>query len=377
MKKNLLLIFCILTNIVLAQISVTNKNLYKPTILKDSNFKNNSRAFNEMLVWYGSAENEIYGDNFYSEFIWQLNSNATASDSLIKTVYVTFNQLVDELGDPDSEINYNAVDEILIDTIYIQVGHINNSGTTNNLIASIVSLDNNNRPTTNKLWSDTLSTDTSFTGGASWLNTNFVYFTPNQSFGNQPFAVQVEYEGTEQDTFGIIAGFAYDGPCGITGGQKAIETLYATNSYRLYSHYEQDFGIMPTSQGGEIYYDCNANGQNDPDDSVHYMQNINIATKLTIEHTTNIIEDEIEILDIYPNPAKQNVAINYELKSHSFVNISIFNIKGEEVLNTHYNNKNKGNYTDILNTSKLKNGFYFISIHTNHGVNNKKIMLEN
>ena len=96
--------------------------------------------------------------------------------------------------------------------------------------------------------------------------------------------------------------------------------------------------MMPTSQGADLYYDCNNNGQFDSgDDGVHYMQNINIAAKLTIEHTTNIAEENIEILEVYPNPAKQNIAINYELKSHSFVNINIYNIKGEEVLNTHYN----------------------------------------
>ena len=71
MKKTLLLTLCILTNVVLAQISLTNTNLVQPTIFKDVNFKNNSRAFDEMLVWYGSAENEIYGDTsqFYSQYI--------------------------------------------------------------------------------------------------------------------------------------------------------------------------------------------------------------------------------------------------------------------------------------------------------------------
>jgi hypothetical protein len=67
------------------------------------------------------------------------------------------------------------------------------------------------------------------------------------------------------------------------------------------------------------------------------------------------------VVTISPNPFKENLNIELNEAFNGEIRIAIFNINGEEVLNTH-STKNNPTIIESINTSNLIAGYYFIKI---------------
>lgn len=335
----------------------------------------NSRNTNEMFILYGSTEGEIYGEEL-SSFIWDLHSDADSADLQFNHVIVSYPtlQAFDDVNGT-SVVPWSNVVNCTIDTVWIQMGHENNSGTTDTVRVRIVDLNNSGRPTNTVLWEEIITTDTSFTGGANWTNSTFRPFFPDINV-TEPFGVRVDYFGSKLDTFGIVASFYEDGIC--TGTTpKALESLFATNSWRQLSQYAS-FGLLPTTSGADIYYDCNQNGGYDQGiDGEHFTQNINFGVSLTIQDDISVQELPNNLVEVknYPNPFSSTTNVEYTLESASEVSLNVFDLTGAMIYSSNKGQQMPGTHTIQIDGSGMAEGIYYYTLNVNGGSVTKKMVL--
>ncbi len=74
----------------------------------------------------------------------------------------------------------------------------------------------------------------------------------------------------------------------------------------------------------------------------------------------NIIEEES--FNVYPNPARSKVNVNYSIESDEAVSIEIYNLLGNKLQEYSYGYQSAGSYSQQLNISDLSNGMYLLRI---------------
>ncbi|MEA3444096.1 MAG: T9SS type A sorting domain-containing protein, partial [Bacteroidota bacterium] len=87
---------------------------------------------------------------------------------------------------------------------------------------------------------------------------------------------------------------------------------------------------------------------------------------------TSVREIEPSEINIYPNPSNGKVFINIPDETSNKVSVKVFNVNGQKVLSEKRIKEN----TIIIDLTKQVAGLYFISVQTNEGVINRKIILE-
>lgn len=75
----------------------------------------------------------------------------------------------------------------------------------------------------------------------------------------------------------------------------------------------------------------------------------------------------IKELNIYPNPAKDNATVEFELETSSEVTISLYDIQGKTVESIQEKQFTSGKHSIDLDVSKLPNGRYICSMQTKEG----------
>ncbi|MDO5760410.1 MAG: T9SS type A sorting domain-containing protein [Bacteroidota bacterium] len=83
---------------------------------------------------------------------------------------------------------------------------------------------------------------------------------------------------------------------------------------------------------------------------------------------TNIDKDSKEIIDIFPNPASEELSVQSSFKIND---IEVFNPLGQRV----FSKKVEG-YNTKVNTSTLPKGNYILKINTTNGTTNKKFLVQ-
>ncbi len=81
-------------------------------------------------------------------------------------------------------------------------------------------------------------------------------------------------------------------------------------------------------------------------------------------------------LNLFPNPAKDNVNISIDLKEKSDVIISIFNAAGSLVTRTTYNDLMTGNNLLAISTADLSSGLYKVNVQTNDSLKSTNLVIE-
>ncbi|MDD2424378.1 MAG: FlgD immunoglobulin-like domain containing protein [Candidatus Cloacimonetes bacterium] len=84
----------------------------------------------------------------------------------------------------------------------------------------------------------------------------------------------------------------------------------------------------------------------------------------------------------YPNPFNPETSIRFDLKEDGFVEIGIYNLKGQKVRSLVNDVKSAGSYTEIWNGTdnngrQAASGVYFFRMHThNQTLTNKMILMK-
>ncbi|HKR05967.1 MAG TPA: S8/S53 family peptidase [Bacteroidia bacterium] len=80
-------------------------------------------------------------------------------------------------------------------------------------------------------------------------------------------------------------------------------------------------------------------------------------------------------LAAYPNPASDQLMLNFFLKAAAQVSLNIYNALGEEVYKMESKNFSSGKQSVLLNTQNFKNGIYFVHLGTDGNSVSQKITI--
>lgn len=94
-------------------------------------------------------------------------------------------------------------------------------------------------------------------------------------------------------------------------------------------------------------------------------------------NTVGVNENKLELgLNLFPNPATDNVQVNYELSSTSNVTISLYDVTGNLVSVQSKGAQAQGRHFAFINASELAKGFYTVSIQTEKGRSTAKLIVK-
>lgn len=79
---------------------------------------------------------------------------------------------------------------------------------------------------------------------------------------------------------------------------------------------------------------------------------------------------------VYPNPAKDNLQVNFNLNEAKNVNVKIYNTLGELVFSNNEEQLSSGNHSFDINVSKLSKGIYYMNLQAGESGIAKKIVIE-
>ncbi len=102
-----------------------------------------------------------------------------------------------------------------------------------------------------------------------------------------------------------------------------------------------------------------------------YIDNINIS--FTVGIPTTIIDNT---LNIYPNPVKENLFIDFEMDELKPVAINIYNTLGELTSTKALQNSSTGHQQLKIETADLAKGLYILEIKTNESSISRKFIIE-
>ncbi len=86
-------------------------------------------------------------------------------------------------------------------------------------------------------------------------------------------------------------------------------------------------------------------------------------------------ESHFDQFSIYPNPAHETLNINFSMEKANNVEVILTNLKGQKVYYEQMNTLN-GNYNRSIDVSQLPKGVYLLSIISNKGKTNKKVIIQ-
>lgn len=287
-----------------------------------SPFLQYNKSGGSLIVNYDVSDELIAGASWYNRAIWPINSyyDSLSTDSLLSYLIVKFDTLIDPTN--TYGFSYSSLSVVSLDSIWIQAGHVNYSGLNDTLWIDLVALDMQSHPTQHVFWQQVLVFSSSLSPGNDWKQPVWISLAPQIVLpADTLFGIRIRYRAPLQDTLGVVAGFAFNNQC--ANFDAAQWSAFYPNSYAFWTGFNL---LLPTSAGGDLYYDCNANLMFDSlIDGRNYIQNWSIAIQLT-SPDIGVIPIDDESLKIYPNPAKSHVYINSNLPIHT---VKICNLQGQ------------------------------------------------
>ncbi len=168
---------------------------------------------------------------------------------------------------------------------------------------------------------------------------------------------------------GLPANFSYDcaAPnCTFTGGSTSCAVVYSTVDPVL-----ADVGLYPLVMYTTTTADAGVFGVQTLNDSITtYYIDISSATAVVNQFN----DFDFELKDAYPNPASDQLKIQFISGTSKSVQFSVFNLLGEEV-ESYTIAANKGVNDIDLNTSLYANGMYFYAINNGEKVISKRLVI--
>lgn len=100
--------------------------------------------------------------------------------------------------------------------------------------------------------------------------------------------------------------------------------------------------------------------------------NDTITFNVTVANTVSINENEIDGLNIYPNPANDFVVVELE-NGFDEIDVRVMNLLGQEVMHETYNDASQN---IRLNTTKLKPAVYLVKVTTDGKTSTRRISIQ-
>jgi len=113
---------------------------------------------------------------------------------------------------------------------------------------------------------------------------------------------------------------------------------------------------------------------NSTDDNLISLDDVMIRGTLP---TIGVEENENSIaLNLFPNPASENVQVNYTLTSQTDVTIAIYDVTGKLIESQSKGTLASGRHFSNINTANLAKGFYTVKVSTSFGQSTSKLIVK-
>lgn len=302
--------------------------------------------------------------NYDSEFfVWRFSSNYTDYLNYVGLAFDTIAGFTDLTDTEGSVIDFDYQYGYRIDTIFMQVTHENNSGAYDYITLNIVELTSAGVPTTNVLWSQKDSSNTSLSPGGNWVGSGAgllltytpTFFTPS----DKKVGIVLQYNDTSlTDTFSIAAGYVPQDVNGDTALQSNFRNSFMRfppNINSITRNANVGYG-SPVGSGGWFF-----------------AQNWAIWAYITLD-PTSVEENPLSprVVSASPNPSTDKLTLNVNLPSPTEASYRIIDVSGREVFSKQLGNLSAGLQKVEINTVSLTNGYYFVEFASDFGVATQK-----
>lgn len=333
--------------------------------------------------YQGEVMNKYYkiADSTGSYLLSQYSQNY----DIIRYVTVAFDSLFDPFAFA-SQSTYN-VNNMTVDTIYVPIVQVNNSGMVDTLTISLNTVAADGYPTSTMI-KDTMIIGTTL-GGGSDNAIVFYSWGVNKNLLTGKFSVRVTYSDLSKlDTCWFIYGFGYfSGNCQGSGPYTLAEpstfseihaaTPWTANSFIYYGIDEKQF---PSSTDSILFYDCNSDGMfTAGTDGAAYQQDVLVEALVQVNDTAagvaKTVSNGLYVGQNYPNPFSTQTTISYSLTKTSDVIFTVYDITGRIIANNNYGSVASGQHTINLSANTFSPGIYFYTFNVNGSTVTKKMVI--
>lgn len=324
-----------------------------------------------IVINYHSSDGVLYGPGNYKTALWPLNMHYAdlSADSLLAYGIVAFDTVVST--DNVYAFPYSAIGQPTLDSIWMTIGHENQSGQTDTLVVDVVLLDTVQFPTLISLWADTLYFSSGQSAGNQWTNTLIISLAPQLLLpADTAIGMRFRYYGALADTFGLAAGFGTDNQvCGSFPESRAGYSHFYPNSYAYWNTYNL---LLPSQSGGDLYYDCNGNLEFDTlTDGANYLQNWDVAIQLSSPDIGYpAYADQLPVY-VFPNPVTDWLTLTAEDALLQDSRISLRSLDGRLLAEAE---GSEG--STRLNLANFANGIYLVDIKKDNWHAVRKIIVQ-
>ena len=105
----------------------------------------------------------------------------------------------------------------------------------------------------------------------------------------------------------------------------------------------------------------------DEQDLAYSTANTHFSDCEYVTDAVNEYSDEIQKIEVYPNPANKDVTLSYLLEKDANVELIITDMLGNEIRHIHCSKRSKGNHDEIIDISNLTPGIYILKVRTTDG----------
>lgn len=101
--------------------------------------------------------------------------------------------------------------------------------------------------------------------------------------------------------------------------------------------------------------------------------------RMNVDYTSPTIglteNKAVSTFNVYPNPATENVAIDFSMNTESSVEVTITDLSGKAVYTSNLGNKTVGSHSVNVNTTTFSNGIYVVNFKTANGIITEKLVI--
>ncbi len=241
-------------------------------------------------------------------------------------------------GDKEKAMRYTLAEKSLmlpgtVSQVSLFIGAKKTGGPGTGVMTVKVYADNAGAPGALLGTSDTKTIST-LTAGS--YTANIFTFTTPVSLTTNAFFVSADFSGAGQDTLGLVQ--SVDG-CASTSTLSAWDkdNTNAWATMKAGWNLTTDLGIFPIVTAEQL--------------------DVNVK---------EISKDGLSLSPAFPNPAKDEVNINFSLAQAGNVEIALFDVTGKQVENVKLENLQAGSHSTKMDVSSLNAGIYMYSVKANN-----------
>jgi hypothetical protein len=187
---------------------------------------------------------------------------------------------------------------------------------------------------------------------------NPVFMPVLSSYGNKITIGANVLDGQKRSSFQILTSLDN----GVSFGNPVSQASSSTNLNQHYSNFHGDYttSFRTACEVYSLWTDCRSS------ECVLYLARYNECMAASVDNTP--IVSHLRLTQVYPNPVHDNLTLVFESKSKNELEINLYSLTGQHLLNTKHFEIEGGRNEISLDFGDLPGGNYILNIKDAHGL---------